>query len=199
MLASASSRPTTAMVWSVAQLPVVNLTVPAGTATALSSSEAIVTSTSDKGWVASLSRNVAVPFSLTVNTPELTRSAAVSSSSTSISTSAVCASYWVSAEAAAAVIVGASSSASSSWTPVTVTVWAVFQFPVVNVRSPAGTDAAPGSSELKDTVTVAVGWVASFTANVAVDPSSTSRVAGATSAAVSSSSTSTATSAVSPS
>ena len=84
-------------------------------------------------------------------------------------------------------IVGSSSEASASCTPVTVTVCAVFQFPVVKVRSPAGTDAAAESSELSETVTSAVGWVASLTSNVAVDPSFTSSVEGATSPAVSSS------------
>ena len=97
------------------------------------------------------------------------------------------------------VIVGSSSEESASCTPVTVTVCAVFQFTVVKVRSPSGTDAASGSSDDKDTVTSAAGWVARRTSKVAVDPSATGRLdLSTTSLAVSSSSTSTSTSAVTP-
>ena len=52
---------------------------------------------------------------------------------------------------------------SMSLTPLTVTVWAVSQFDVVNLRVERSTVAAPVSSELTVTVTVVVGGVCSFT------------------------------------
>ena len=80
---------------------------------------------------------------------------------------------------------------SSSCTPVTVTVWATFQSDGVKVSVDPVTDTAPVSSEVTVTDTSCSGSVASAKSNVAVDPSVTGTVAGATSPAVSSSSTNT--------
>ena len=58
-----------------------------------------------------------------------------------------------------------SSSSSASFTPVTATVCASFQLPVVNVRDDGLTVASPASLPLTATVTVPDGAVPSFTVN----------------------------------
>ena len=67
-------------------------------------------------------------------------------------------------------------SVSESFTPLTVTVLVVFQLPVVKVRLAGDAVAAPVSSEVTDTVTLALGCVASFTVKVPLPASSTVRL-----------------------
>ncbi len=73
---------------------------------------------------------------------------------------------------------------SCTWssTPVTVTVWATFQFTAVNVR--LGVETVPSAGLLLATgiTTFAVGWLSRRTVNVAVPPPSvvTSPAVGAT-------------------
>ena len=59
-----------------------------------------------------------------------------------------------------------------SSTPVTVTVCAMFQFTLVNVRLAGATTPSAGALELSAMVTSAVGWLVSTTVNVAVPPAS---------------------------
>ena len=63
-------------------------------------------------------------------------------------------------------------SSRTSSTPVTVTVCAMFQLAVVNVRLGELTVPSVGSLELSPMVTSAVGWLVSTTVNVAVPPAS---------------------------
>ena len=63
-------------------------------------------------------------------------------------------------------------SATKSFTPVTVTVCAVFQFPDVNVTDPGATVPSVKSLDESPIVTFAVGWLVSTTVNVAVPPPS---------------------------
>ena len=57
-----------------------------------------------------------------------------------------------------------------SSTPVTVTVWAVFQFELVNVNWAGDTAASPVSPDVALMTTSEDGWVLSATVNVAVVP-----------------------------
>ena len=83
-----------------------------------------------------------------------------------------------------AVTVTVSWAVSSSSAPVTVTVWAVSQVAASNVSAaPAVTAAVSVSAEATATVTSAAGSVASFTAKVAVPPSSTLSDVGSASTA----------------
>ncbi len=66
-------------------------------------------------------------------------------------------------------VVWAPSTAVSS-TPVTVTVWAVFQLELVNVNWAGDTVASPVSFDVALMTTSEDGWVLSTTANVAVVP-----------------------------
>ncbi|MEC8947700.1 MAG: hypothetical protein VX897_05200, partial [Actinomycetota bacterium] len=61
-------------------------------------------------------------------------------------------------------------SSSGSSTPVTVTVWAVFQFDVVNVRVDGLTEASPESDLVTLTTTLEDGATLSTTVNVSVVP-----------------------------
>ena len=63
-------------------------------------------------------------------------------------------------------------SVSESSTPLTVTVLVVFQLPVVKVRLAGDAVAAPVSSDVTPTVTLALGCVASFTVKVPLPASS---------------------------
>ena len=93
-------------------------------------------------------------------------------------------------------MVAVSAAASSSCTPVTATVWRVFQSTGVKISACGGTVAAAVSSETTVTVTVANGRVASRTPKLAVPPSASVRLDAPTRRlAVSSSSTVTVTSA----
>src|SRR5260221_8748493 len=75
-----------------------------------------------------------------------------------------------------------SPSATLSSTPVTVTVWAVFQLGGVNVTVGGATVPSAVLLDERATVTLAVGWLARRTVNVAVPPDSvvTSPATGAT-------------------
>ena len=57
-----------------------------------------------------------------------------------------------------------------SATPVTVTVWALFQLPVVNVREALSTVASSVSSEVTLITTFELGWASNTTVNVSVVP-----------------------------
>ena len=59
-----------------------------------------------------------------------------------------------------------------SLTPVTVTTWSAFQLSVVKLKVEGDTDASVVSLTDTGIVTVAEGWLVSFTVNVAVDPDS---------------------------
>jgi len=63
-------------------------------------------------------------------------------------------------------------SAWASFRPATVTVWAVLQLAVVNVRLAGDTAPSVVSLELSPIVTLAVGWLVSLTVNVAWPPAS---------------------------
>ena len=63
-------------------------------------------------------------------------------------------------------------SATESSTPVTVTVWALFQLPLVKVRVEADTVASPVSADVTDKTTSDAGWVSSTAVNVPVEPAS---------------------------
>ncbi len=65
-------------------------------------------------------------------------------------------------------------SPSFTWssTPVTVTVWAAFQFAAVKVRLDADAVPSPGLLLATGITTFAVGWLVSTTVNVAVPPAS---------------------------
>ena len=198
--ASSSWTPVTVTAWAVYQLPVVNVSAAEGTVAAAVLSETTVTVTDALGRVASRIWKSAVDPSATGRLGGSTARPAVSSSATSISTSAVCPSNSLPSGSAVAVILAVPAAASSSCSPVTMTVWAVFQFSVVNSRFNLFTDATAVSSEPMFTVTVSLGLAESFNSNMAVDPSVTGRLdLSTTSLAVSSSSTSTPTSAVAPS
>lgn len=80
-----------------------------------------------------------------------------SSSQTDTQTVAVLPSKLVCEDVALSVTVTDSSTLSASFSPVTLTVCAVFQFEVVKVRVALFTVATPVSLELTDTVTSAVG------------------------------------------
>src|SRR2546426_11958147 len=70
-----------------------------------------------------------------------------------------------------------------SSTPVTVTVWATFQFTVVNVTLDGATVPSVRSLDDNPIVTFAAGWLVKATVNVAVPPASVERrrVVGGTS------------------
>ena len=61
----------------------------------------------------------------------------------------------------------------ASSTPVTVTVWALFQLPVVNVREEGDTVASSVSPEVTLITTFELGWASNTTVNVSVVPLST--------------------------
>ena len=63
-------------------------------------------------------------------------------------------------------------SAAVSSTPVTVTVWAVFQFELVNVNWAGDTVASPVLADVTDMTTSEEGWVLSTTVKVSVPPDS---------------------------
>ena len=67
-------------------------------------------------------------------------------------------------------------SSMSSSTPVTVTVWAVFQVTSVNVNVAGDTVASPVSPDTTANTTLEVGLVVSTTSNVSVEPASSTRV-----------------------
>ena len=58
----------------------------------------------------------------------------------------------------------------SSFTPVTVTVWAMSQFADVKVRVDGETVASPVSPEVTSITTSVAGWASNTTVKVSVDP-----------------------------
>ena len=141
------------------------------------SRDVAATVTSPDGWVASFTVNVAVEPSLTGTVVGFATRPATSSSST-LTVTVSDTDPKPPPEPVRSTTVE-SLSASSSCTPATVTVCAVAQSPVVNVKDdPEVTDTTDVSRDVAATVTSPVGWVASFTVNVAVEPSLTGTVVG---------------------
>ena len=69
-------------------------------------------------------------------------------------------------------VVAWSPSAVASSTPVTVTVWALFQLALVNVRVAGDIVSSPVSADVTDKTTSEEGWASKAAVNVAVVPDS---------------------------
>ena len=170
-----SSTPVTVIVWALFQFELVKVKEPAETVASPVSPEDTPITTSEDGWASKTTVNESVePDSLTA--VELLDSTTVKPQGSAVAAVTV----WSLKESkllselpsltAKVIVVFWEPSTALSATPVTVTVWAEFQLPVVNVREEGKTVASSVSPEDTSITTFELGAWVKTTVNVSVVP-----------------------------
>ena len=164
-------------VWAVSQFDVVNVRVDGLTEASPESDLVTLTTTSEDGATLSTTVNVSVVPVSDTDVEVLDRVMPGESSSVVVADrvwSAMLSKALSELPSLTVTVIAVDWSPSLivSSTPVTVTVWAVSQFDVVNVSDATDTVASPVSPEETSNTTSDVGWALRTTVNVSVDPAS---------------------------
>ena len=171
-----SSTPVTVIVWALFQFELVKVREAADTVASPVSPEDTPITTLEDGWASNTTVNVSVePVSLTEVVPpdwvtvKPHGSVVVTSTFWSLRESKLLSELPSLTAKVISVPVWFPSTALSA-TPVTVTVWAEFQLPVVKVKEEGETVASSVSSEDTSITTFESGWASKTTVNVSVVP-----------------------------